>query len=111
MHRLVHGLESSQCLAGAGGDDRDATTVFVKGFDTSLGEDAIRNQLFETFGSAGEVSAVRLPTDRESGELKGIGFVQFTTAEGKVCLPPGLEAPGLQSGPHEWNWMSMLMHW
>ncbi len=76
---------------GGRGGDSDATTIFVKGFDRSLGEDAVREQLSEVFGQCGDVSAVRLPTDRESGELKGIAFVQFGSPEGKVwvCLCKG----------------------
>lgn len=59
----------------------------MKGFDKYLGEDEIRNQLTEAFKACGGVTAVRLPTDRESGEIKGIGFVQFDTVEGKVSGP------------------------
>lgn len=29
---------------------------------------------------------VRLPTDRETGELKGIAFVEFGSSEAKVCF-------------------------
>ncbi|KAL4434185.1 hypothetical protein ABPG75_000626 [Micractinium tetrahymenae] len=61
----------------------EGTTIFVKGFDSSLGEDEVRNQLTEAFGAAGTVVNVRLPTDRESGELKGIGFVEFDSAAAK----------------------------
>lgn len=46
----------------------------------------MRRQLTEAFGAAGTVVNVRLPTDRETGELKGIGFIEFETAEAKVCL-------------------------
>ena len=69
---------------GRGGGDSDGTTVFVKGFDRNLGEEAVREQLTAVFADCGDVSAVRLPTDRETGELKGIAFVQFGSAEGKV---------------------------
>lgn len=44
----------------------------------------MRNQLTEAFGTYGTVVNVRLPTDRESGELKGIGFVEFESTEAKV---------------------------
>lgn len=50
----------------------------------SAGEDEVRNQLTDAFGAAGTVVNVRLPTDRESGELKGIGFVEFDSADAKV---------------------------
>lgn len=64
--------------------DSDGTTIFVKGFDKYLGEDAVREQLTATFADCGAVNTVRLPTDRESGELKGIGFIEFATTEAKV---------------------------
>ena len=48
------------------------------------GEEAVREALTEAFGAYGEVANIRLPTDRESGEMKGIGFIEFTTAEAKV---------------------------
>lgn len=44
----------------------------------------MREQLTATFADCGAVNTVRLPTDRESGELKGIGFIEFATAEAKV---------------------------
>lgn len=52
----------------------------------------MRNQLTEAFGTYGTVVNVRLPTDRESGELKGIGFVEFESTEAKVgavCVQQG----------------------
>lgn len=64
--------------------DSDGTTIFVKGFDKYLGEDAVREQLTAAFADCGAVNTVRLPTDRESGELKGIGFIEFATTEAKV---------------------------
>mgnify|MGYP001811084347 CR=1 FL=1 len=48
------------------------------------GEDEVRNQLTEAFAAAGTVVNVRLPTDRETGELKGIGFIEFDSSEAKV---------------------------
>ncbi|KFM24009.1 Protein gar2 [Auxenochlorella protothecoides] len=69
------------------GQDRFAAsegqTLFVKGFDSSLGEDDVRAALTEAFGAYGEVTNVRLPTDRETGSMRGIGFVEFSTSEAK----------------------------
>lgn len=62
----------------------DSNTIFVKGFDSSLGEDGVRDALTETFSKYGEVKAVRLPTDRETGDLKGIGFIEFGSQDAKV---------------------------
>ena len=45
----------------------------------------MRQQLTNAFGeAAGTVVNVRLPMDRESGELKGIGFIEFESADAKV---------------------------
>lgn len=71
----------------------DSTTVFVKGFDTSLGENEVKDQLRALFSECGDVQAIRTPKDYESGELKGIGFVVFDTEEAKVCrTKPGGDA-------------------
>lgn len=74
-------LKNGSLYAGRPSDDN---TIFVKGFDTSLGEDGVREALSETFGKYGKVNQVRLPTDRETGELKGIGFIEFENQEAKV---------------------------
>lgn len=47
------------------------------------GEDAARSALQELFGECGEVVNIRLPSDRESGELKGIAYIEFGSAEAK----------------------------
>jgi hypothetical protein len=49
-----------------------------------LGEEDVRQQLTEAFQECGEVSSVRLPTDRETGALKGIAFIEFASPDGKV---------------------------
>jgi cold-inducible RNA-binding protein len=36
----------------------------------------------DLFGQAGEVTEVNLITDRETGRLKGFGFVEMATVEG-----------------------------
>lgn len=79
--------------------DTEGTTIFVKGFDKYLGEDAIREQLTAAFADCGAVSNVRLPSDRESGELKGIGFIEFATTEAKVCA---VSAHETRASTHEW---------
>jgi nucleolin len=38
-------------------------------------------QLKDIFGEFGEVSFVRVVTDRETGKSKGFGFVEFANAE------------------------------
>ncbi|KAK1385425.1 Nucleolin 1 [Heracleum sosnowskyi] len=51
-------------------------TVFVRGFDTSDGEEQIRSALEKHFGSCGEIARVSIPQDREGG-LKGMAYVEF----------------------------------
>ena len=42
----------------------ETLSVFVKGFDPSLGEDAVRSAIQELFGDCGEITRLSLPTDR-----------------------------------------------
>ena len=83
--RQFGGGEGGNANAGGEGRPSDGVTIFVKGFDKYAGEDAVRQALTEAFGEKGEVVAVRLPSDRETGELKGIGFVEFASPEGKAA--------------------------
>jgi RNA recognition motif. (a.k.a. RRM, RBD, or RNP domain) len=96
----------------AGGGDADSTTIFVKGFDKYLGEDGIREALMEAFGSCGTVTSVRLPTDRETGELKGIGFVEFETPAEKARDGLGVHtaASCLFFVYARWAWIP-IKHW
>ena len=57
----------------------------MKGFSRDLGEDDVRQQLTEAFQECGAINSVRLPTDRETGALKGIAFIEFASPDGKVC--------------------------
>ncbi len=41
-----------------------------------------QEQIRDLFGQAGEVTEVRLIIDRETGRLKGFGFVEMATVEG-----------------------------
>ncbi len=44
----------------------------------------VRAALQEAFGDCGEVKNIRLPSDRESGSLKGFAYIEFATTEAKV---------------------------
>ena len=55
------------------GDDADGRKVFVGGLPFQAGEDDIRTD----FGKYGEIEDVYLPTDRDTGKLRGFGFVTF----------------------------------
>lgn len=61
-----------------------------------MGEDEVRNQLTAAFGNYGTVQNIRLPTDRETGELKGFGYVQFGSESEKNAAAEldGQEAAG-----------------
>ncbi|BDA49158.1 Nucleolin 2 [Coccomyxa sp. Obi] len=81
---------------GAQNADSDPTTIFVKGFSRDLGEDDVRQQLTEAFQECGAINSVRLPTDRETGALKGIAFIEFASPDGKKASAKldGSEAAG-----------------
>lgn len=74
--------------AGAGGkkqfnDELSApsNTLFVGNLPFSATEDAV----WETFGEFGKVSSVRLPTDRETGQPKGFGYIEYLDQEGATA--------------------------
>lgn len=48
----------------------------------NLPYDTTQEQVRELFAQAGEVSQVNLITDRDTGRLKGCGFVEMATTEG-----------------------------
>ena len=54
--------------------------LYVGNLPYSTTQDQIRT----LFTQAGEVSDVSLITDRETGRLKGFGFVEMATAEGGI---------------------------
>ena len=54
-----------------------SNTLFVANLAYAVKEDT----LWELFGEYGDVKSVRLPTDRESGRPKGIGYVEFESVE------------------------------
>ncbi|KAL2644559.1 hypothetical protein R1flu_012146 [Riccia fluitans] len=68
--------------SGAGlGRGNPEKTVFVKGFDKSRGDDEIRESLRTHFTSCGEITNVRIPVERETREIKGIAFVEFSEVD------------------------------
>lgn len=54
-----------------------SSTLFVGNISWNTTED----QLWEHFGQYGDVSSVRIPTDRESGKPKGFGYVEYSDIE------------------------------
>lgn len=52
-------------------------TLFVGSLPWAITED----QLWEKFGEFGPVSSIRLPTDRETGKVKGFGYVEYVSVD------------------------------
>ncbi|KAE9593403.1 putative RNA recognition motif domain-containing protein [Lupinus albus] len=59
------------------GGKGQSQTVFVKGFDRSLGEHEIKSSLEEHFGTCGQITRISIPKDYESGESKGFAYLDF----------------------------------
>ncbi|CAN0096669.1 unnamed protein product, partial [Ectocarpus sp. 8 AP-2014] len=53
------------------------TTVFIGNLSWSIDEDTIR----QTFGECGDIKSVRFAEDRETGEFRGFGHVEFYDGE------------------------------
>ncbi|CAN6587185.1 unnamed protein product [Malus baccata var. baccata] len=71
------GRESNSYQKGPRGASK---TIFVRGFDRSLGEDEIRSSLQEAFSSCGEITRVSIPKDYETGASKGMAYMDFSDA-------------------------------
>ena len=78
---------SNKGSSGAGNDARRASfgdktsppsSVLFVG---NLSFDASEDPLWELFAEYGDVKAVRVPTDRDSGRVKGYGYVEFFDIE------------------------------
>ncbi|KAM0960935.1 hypothetical protein ACFX13_020699 [Malus domestica] len=72
------GSESNSHQKGPRGASK---TIFIRGFDSSLGEDEIRSSLQEVFSSCGEITRVSIPKDYETGASKGMAYMDFTDAD------------------------------
>ena len=61
------------------GDQRSepSSTLWVGNVSFGANEDMLR----EAFGEYGSIVGIRLPTDKETGEIKGFGFVEFGSVE------------------------------
>ncbi|KAH9571213.1 hypothetical protein CY35_02G082400 [Sphagnum magellanicum] len=56
-------------------------TAFIKGFNKNDDEDNIRSGLTEFFSECGDIATVRIPTDRETGQIKGFAYIEFKTKD------------------------------
>ena len=72
--------------------EEGCVTVFIGNLPWDVDEGTIR----ETFGECGEINMVRFSTDRETGEFKGYGHVEFceTEATDKAVKLAGTEIMG-----------------
>ena len=61
--------------AQAFGDARSAPSKVL--FVGNLSWNTVEDTLWDAFSEYGEVTSVRLPTDRESGKPKGYGYIEF----------------------------------
>lgn len=94
------GPNDRQAGAGANGkktfnDELSApsTTLFVGNLPFEVSED----EMWETFGAFGKVSSVRIPTDPESGRVKGFGYVEFLSVdEATKAVEQGRSDEGLE---------------
>ena len=57
--------------------EEGCTTVFVGNLSFNIDEDTLR----EAFSSCGEISSIRFATDRETGDFKGFGHVEFVESD------------------------------
>ena len=61
------------------GDVRSAPSKVL--FVGNLSWNTVEDTLWEAFSDYGEVTSVRIPTDRESGRPKGYGYIEFSAAD------------------------------
>lgn len=55
----------------------NSSSIFIRGFDKNLSEDEIRSSLEQHFSDCGEMTRVSIPTDHESGAIKGMAYIDF----------------------------------
>ncbi|KAL3897489.1 MAG: hypothetical protein SGCHY_003380 [Lobulomycetales sp.] len=56
-------------------------TLFIANLPLEKSEEELRGEMEELFSEHGSIVKVRLPCDRDSGKLKGFGYVQFSSLE------------------------------
>ncbi|KAM3212350.1 hypothetical protein ACQJBY_065432 [Aegilops geniculata] len=69
--------------------------AFIRGFDSSLGEDEIRSSLQQHLSSCGEITRVSVAKDYDTCTSKGIADMEFID---KSSLPKALELTGSDLG-------------
>ncbi|KAK2635743.1 hypothetical protein Ddye_030535 [Dipteronia dyeriana] len=88
------GNESNSFQKGPRGQSQ---TIFVRGFDTSASEDEIRSSLEDHFGSCGEITRISIPSDYNTGSIKGMAYMDFKDAD---SMNKALELSGSELGEY-----------
>ena len=83
-------------MSGSGrpADDGEGRKVFVGGIPFGVDQHNVR----EDFGKYGEIEDVYLPQDRETGKLRGFGFVTFRDSRDANDAAKALNGCVLQPG-------------
>jgi RNA recognition motif-containing protein len=68
-----------------------AVKLYVGGLSHSTTSDTLRQQ----FARRGSVQSATIVTDRDSGQSRGFGFVEMSTAEGVQAAISQLDGPSL----------------
>ncbi|VVA98112.1 unnamed protein product [Arabis nemorensis] len=76
------------------GEGSQSKTIYVKGFDTSLGERETRDALREHFSSCGKITRIAVPNDRETGVVRGMAYIDFESGFDKALELNGSEFGG-----------------
>ncbi|KAF7731570.1 hypothetical protein EC973_009334 [Apophysomyces ossiformis] len=71
-------------------------TVFIANLSHDLNEEQVR-EAFESFGTI--VGEVRLPFNRDTGKIRGIGYIQFSTADEAEAAVKGMNGQVLAGRP------------
>ncbi|EFH61525.1 hypothetical protein ARALYDRAFT_479366 [Arabidopsis lyrata subsp. lyrata] len=79
---------------GRKGEGSQSRTIFVRGFNSSLGEDEIKKELRSLFSNCGEVTRVHVPTDRETGACRGLAYIDLTSGFDEALQLRGSEIGG-----------------
>lgn len=102
--KVTYSQPKGEKPAGAFGGQKQFTTELGEPTNTlfvgNLPFSATEDQIWEAFGEFGKVSSVRLPTDRETGQPKGFGYVEYlsqddaTSAVNKGRSDEGIDIDG-----------------
>ncbi|ESQ48039.1 hypothetical protein EUTSA_v10020940mg [Eutrema salsugineum] len=76
------------------GQGSQSKTIFVRGFDSSLGEHEIKSALRDHFSACGEITRIAIPTDPETGAIRGNAFIDLKDGLNKALELNGSEVGG-----------------